>query len=114
MRLVAIPTRMIVMVTDYQDTIFHIGSLPLLALSALAQGRRSPCQTFPHQRPRSRLTALRLALYGHRQQHERSVPMKDFTNADRAKRSKAALKRYNGDNDTITNAVDLLTDLQHF
>jgi hypothetical protein len=40
--------------------------------------------------------------------------MKDFTNADRAKRAKSALKRYNGDNDAITNAVDLLTDLQHF
>jgi hypothetical protein len=45
---------------------------------------------------------------------ERSVPMKDFTNADRAKRAKAALKRYNGDNDAITNVVDLLADLQHF
>jgi hypothetical protein len=45
---------------------------------------------------------------------ERSVPMKDFTNADRAKRAKAALKRYNGDNDAMTNAVDFLTDLQHF
>ena len=40
--------------------------------------------------------------------------MKDFTNADRAKRAKAALKRYNGDNDAITNAVDFLTDVQHF
>ena len=40
--------------------------------------------------------------------------MKDFTNADRAKRAKAALNRYNGDNDDIVNAVDLLTDLQHF
>jgi hypothetical protein len=40
--------------------------------------------------------------------------MMDFTNADRAKRAKAALKRYNRDNDPITNAVDLLTDLQHF
>jgi hypothetical protein len=40
--------------------------------------------------------------------------MMDFTNADRAKRAKAALKRYNGDNDPITNAVDFLTDLHHF
>lgn len=40
--------------------------------------------------------------------------MMDFTNPDRAKRAKAALKRYNGDNDAITNAVDFLTDLQHF
>lgn len=40
--------------------------------------------------------------------------MTDFTNADRAKRAKAALKRYSGDNDAITNAVDFLTDLQHF
>jgi hypothetical protein len=40
--------------------------------------------------------------------------MKDFTNVDRAKRAKAALKRYNGDNDAITNAVDFLTDVQHF
>ena len=40
--------------------------------------------------------------------------MMDFTNTDRAKRAKAALKRYNGDNDPITNAVDFLTDLQHF
>jgi hypothetical protein len=40
--------------------------------------------------------------------------MKGFTNADRAKRARAALKRYNGDNDAITNAVDLLADLQHF
>ena len=40
--------------------------------------------------------------------------MKDITNASRAKRANAALKRYNGDNDPITNAVDLLADLQHF
>ena len=40
--------------------------------------------------------------------------MKEFTNADRARRAKAALRRYNGDNDAATNAVDLLTDLQHF
>jgi hypothetical protein len=40
--------------------------------------------------------------------------MMDFTNTDRAKRAKAALKRYNGDNDPITNAIDLLADLQHF
>jgi hypothetical protein len=40
--------------------------------------------------------------------------MMDFTNTDRAKRATAALKRYNGDNDAITNAVDFLTDLQHF
>jgi hypothetical protein len=40
--------------------------------------------------------------------------MKDFTNADRAKRAKAALKRYNGDNDAATNALDFLTDLHHF
>lgn len=40
--------------------------------------------------------------------------MKDITNADRAKRAKAALKRYNGDNDPATNAIDFLTDLQHF
>src|SRR5580692_7709753 len=40
--------------------------------------------------------------------------MKDFTNADRATRAKAALKRYNGDNDAIANAIDFLTDLQHF
>ena len=40
--------------------------------------------------------------------------MNDFTNADRAKRARAALKRYNGDNDAATNAVDFLTDLQHF
>jgi len=40
--------------------------------------------------------------------------MIDFTNADRAKRAKAALKRYNGDNDAITNAVDFLTDVQHY
>jgi hypothetical protein len=40
--------------------------------------------------------------------------MMDFTNPDRAKRAKAALKRYNGDNDAITNAVDFLTDFQHF
>jgi hypothetical protein len=40
--------------------------------------------------------------------------MKDFTNADRAKRAKAALKKYNGDWDTVTNALDLLVDLQHF
>jgi hypothetical protein len=40
--------------------------------------------------------------------------MMDFTNAERAKRAIAALKRYNGDNDPITNAVDFLTDLQHF
>ena len=40
--------------------------------------------------------------------------MNDFTNADRAKRAKGALKRYNGDNDAITNAVDFLTDVQHF
>jgi hypothetical protein len=53
--------------------------------------------------------------FGTRQQlKERSVPMKDFTNADRAKRAQSALKRYNGDNDPITNAVDFLTDLQHF
>jgi hypothetical protein len=38
----------------------------------------------------------------------------EFNNADRAKRAKAALKRYNGDNDAITNAVDFLADLQHF
>jgi hypothetical protein len=59
---------------------------------------------------------LRIALpSGTRQQpSERSVPMKDFTNADRAKRAKAALRRYDGDNDAITNAVDFLTDLQHF
>jgi hypothetical protein len=38
----------------------------------------------------------------------------EFTNADRAKQAKAALKRYNGDNDAATNAVDFLTDLQHF
>lgn len=40
--------------------------------------------------------------------------MKDFTNTDRAKRAKAALNLYNRDNDAIVNAVDLLTDLQHF
>jgi hypothetical protein len=40
--------------------------------------------------------------------------MKNFTNSDNANRAKATLKRYNGDNDAITNAVDLLTDLQHF
>jgi hypothetical protein len=40
--------------------------------------------------------------------------MKHFTNADRAKRAEAALKRYNGDNDAVANAVDFLTDLQHF
>jgi hypothetical protein len=40
--------------------------------------------------------------------------MMDLTNPDRAKRAEAALKRYNADNDAITNAVDLLTDLQHF
>jgi hypothetical protein len=40
--------------------------------------------------------------------------MMDFTNPDRAKRAKAALRRYNGDNDAIANAVDFLTDLQHF
>jgi hypothetical protein len=40
--------------------------------------------------------------------------MMDFTNAERTKRAKAALKRYNGDNDPITNVIDFLTDLQHF
>jgi hypothetical protein len=40
--------------------------------------------------------------------------MKDFTNSYRATRAEAALKRYNGDNDPITNAVDFLTDVQHF
>jgi hypothetical protein len=40
--------------------------------------------------------------------------MMDVTNTERAKRAKAALKRYNGDNDAIANAVDFLTDLQHF
>jgi hypothetical protein len=40
--------------------------------------------------------------------------MMDLTNPDRAKRAEAALKRYNGDNDAIANAVDFLTDLQHF
>lgn len=38
----------------------------------------------------------------------------DFTNSDRTKRAERALKRYNGDYDVIANAVDFLTDLQHF
>jgi hypothetical protein len=37
-----------------------------------------------------------------------------FANTDRAERAKDALFNYNGDNDAITNAVDFLTDLQHF
>lgn len=40
--------------------------------------------------------------------------MKHFTNADRAKRAEAAMKKYNGDNDAVTNALDFLVDLQHF
>ena len=40
--------------------------------------------------------------------------MKDFTNADRAKRAEAALKSYNGDNDAAVNALDFLVDLQHY
>jgi hypothetical protein len=40
--------------------------------------------------------------------------MKDFTNADRAQRAEAAMKRYNGDNDAMTNALDFLVDLQQF
>ena len=40
--------------------------------------------------------------------------MNDFTNADRARRAKTALERYNGDNDAATNALDFLVDLQHF
>jgi hypothetical protein len=38
----------------------------------------------------------------------------EFTNADRAQRAKEGLEGYNGDNDAATNAVDFLTDLQHF
>lgn len=38
----------------------------------------------------------------------------EFTNADRARRAEAALQGYNDDYDTVTNAVDFLTDLQHF
>jgi hypothetical protein len=38
----------------------------------------------------------------------------EFTNGDRAKRAKEALEAYNRDNDAPTNAVDFLTDLQHF
>jgi len=40
--------------------------------------------------------------------------MKTFTNTDRAGRAKAALMRYNGDNDAATNALDFLLDLHHF
>jgi hypothetical protein len=40
--------------------------------------------------------------------------MKEFSNSDRAKRVKAALKRYNGDCDAVANALDFLVDLQHF
>jgi hypothetical protein len=40
--------------------------------------------------------------------------MKELTNADRAARARKALSRYNGDNDAIANAVDLLTDLRHY
>jgi hypothetical protein len=40
--------------------------------------------------------------------------MKDFTNADRAKRAEVALKNYNGDNDAAVNALDFLVDLQHY
>jgi len=40
--------------------------------------------------------------------------MMDLTNSDRAKRAERALKRYNGDNYAIANAVDFLTDMQHF
>lgn len=40
--------------------------------------------------------------------------MMDLTNPDRAKRAERALKLYNSDNDAITNAVDFLTDIQHF
>ena len=40
--------------------------------------------------------------------------MMDRTNPDRSKRAEAALKRYNCDNDAVANAVDFLTDLQHF
>jgi len=38
----------------------------------------------------------------------------EITNADRAERAKAALEQYNDDNDAATNAVDFLTDIQHF
>jgi hypothetical protein len=40
--------------------------------------------------------------------------MKELTNADRAARARKALSGYNGDNDAIVNAVDFLTDLQHY
>jgi hypothetical protein len=40
--------------------------------------------------------------------------MKNLTNADRAKRAKAALSWYDGGTDEIANAVDFLADLRHF
>jgi hypothetical protein len=59
------------------------------------------------------LTARSVALFRQRSTTPEDS-MRDFNNLDRAKRAQRALKLYDRDNDAITNAVDFLTDLQHF
>jgi hypothetical protein len=102
-------------------SLLHVAFLSVVA--ALTPSR-SPSPCGKHVSPtvaslqagpiRRGLLVRRFPLSGSGQQLERSVPMMDFTNADRAQRAERALKRYNGDNDAIANAVDFLTDLQHF
>jgi hypothetical protein len=40
--------------------------------------------------------------------------MKEFTNADRVERARAAMESFNRDNDAAVSALDFLVDLQHF
>jgi hypothetical protein len=42
------------------------------------------------------------------------MTQREFTNIERANRAEADMKEYSCDWNAITNAVDFLTDLQHF
>ena len=43
-----------------------------------------------------------------------TAPSPDLTNTDRAQRARQALKGYNHEWDIVANAIDFLTDLQHY